>query len=127
MSALKALEVSKKSEELRKTLHARCNYFKKQITKTLIPTLPSESHISLVMVRDAALCKKASDLLLEEFGFYLQPINYPTVAKEEERLRVTITPQHTEAMIDSLVQALDNIWTKLGLPREEAPKLVANL
>ncbi len=126
MSALKSIEVSKKSDALRKTLHSNCNYFKEQISKTNIPTLDSESHISLVMVRNANLCKKASDMLLEKYGFYLQPINYPTVPKGEERLRVTITPQHTTAMIDSLVKALDEIWEELKLPREELRLLRAN-
>ncbi len=83
--------------------------------------LENGSHIVPVMVRDAELCKAASDLLLERHSIYIQPINYPTVAKGSERLRVTPTPRHTHAHIASLVESLVDVWQTLGIPFVEPP------
>jgi 5-aminolevulinate synthase len=85
-----------------------------------IPTMPNPSHIVPVMVGDAAKCKWISDLLLDECGVYVQPINYPTVAKKTERLRITPTPLHTDADIDVLVRALSNLWSRCALARQVA-------
>jgi 5-aminolevulinate synthase len=81
-----------------------------------LPALDNPSHIVPLMVRDAALCKAASDLLLERHAIYIQPINYPTVAKGAERLRITPTPRHTEAHVAELVEALVDVWRTLKLP-----------
>lgn len=67
------------------------------------------------MVRDAELCKAASDLLLERHNIYIQPINYPTVAKGSERLRITPTPRHSQQDIAALVEALVDVWQTLGI------------
>jgi 5-aminolevulinate synthase len=80
-----------------------------------IPHLMNPSHIVPVMVGDAALCKRISDTLLNRFNIYVQPINYPTVPRGKERLRITPTPLHSQHDIASLVMALSEIWTATGL------------
>ena len=81
-----------------------------------IPTLYSDGHIIPVPIGDAALCRKASELLLEQFAIYLQPINYPTVPKGTERLRITPTPFHDDRLIWKLATALREVWEELDLP-----------
>jgi 5-aminolevulinate synthase len=82
-----------------------------------IPVLAGETHIVPVMIGDAALCKAASDRLLERHGIYIQPINYPTVPVGTERLRITPTPCHGDRLISELTEALVEVWTALGLHR----------
>jgi 5-aminolevulinate synthase len=82
-----------------------------------IPVIPNPSHIVPLLVGDAELAKQASDLLLEEHDIYVQAINYPTVPRGEERLRITPTPGHVKQYRDHLVQAVNAVWQKLGLKR----------
>ena len=87
------------------------------LTNIILTCSPGPSHIVPVLVGDPALAKAASDKLLTEHDIYVQSINYPTVARGEERLRITVTPRHTFEQMDRLVRAVDQIFTELGINR----------
>jgi len=82
-----------------------------------LPVMPSTTHIVPLMVGDPVKAKKISDVLLAEYGVYVQPINYPTVPRGTERLRFTPGPAHDDAMMHELVDALVEIWGRLELRR----------
>ncbi|MBN9029261.1 MAG: 5-aminolevulinic acid synthase [Rhizobium sp. 63-7] len=90
------------------------------LDKSGIPHMPNPSHIVPVMVGDAAKCKWISDIMLDSFDIYVQPINYPTVPRKTERLRITPTPMHSDADLDHLVGSLHQLWSRCALARAVA-------
>ncbi|HEY1942762.1 MAG TPA: 5-aminolevulinate synthase [Roseiarcus sp.] len=119
-SATKAVRHLKASSVERERHQHMARLVKHALRAAGLPVLDNPSHIVPLMVRDAAKCRAASEMLLERHDIYIQPINYPTVARGAERLRITPTPRHTEAQVAALVEALVDVWSALGLPFEEA-------
>jgi len=115
--ALASIRYVKAHDELRQKHQERAARLKRLFAEAGLPAMDSVSHIVPVMVGDAVLCKQVSDILLDSYGIYVQPINYPTVPRGTERLRFTPTPQHTDEMMTQLVAAMNEVWGKLGLKR----------
>jgi 5-aminolevulinate synthase len=115
-AAAKAVEIVKGAEALRARHQQQVAKTKAALAAAGIPLLANPSHIVPAMIGDAELCKMASDRLLERHSVYIQPINYPTVARGTERLRITPTPFHDDALIDELVIAMVETWKAIGLP-----------
>src|ERR1700681_3154741 len=115
-AAIRHLKVSSFERERHQERAARV---KAVLSSAGLPVMPSDTHIVPVLVGEPEKCKEATDLLLAEHGIYIQPINYPTVPKGSERLRITPTPYHEDALIDALAEALVDVWEQLGLPRKD--------
>jgi 5-aminolevulinate synthase len=112
-AAIRHLKTSNWERERHQDRAART---KAVLTAARLPVMTSPTHIVPVYVGDPERCKQASDLLLSDHGIYLQPINYPTVPKGTERLRITPSPYHDDALIDALAEALVDVWQRLDLP-----------
>ena len=113
--ALASVRLLKKDPGLRARHQERAATLKRRLAAAGLPAIANSSHIVPVPVGDAGLCKQAADLLLGDYGIYIQPINYPTVPRGSERLRITPTPLHDDAAMDRLVHALVAVWERLGL------------
>jgi 5-aminolevulinate synthase len=118
VAAIKHLKTSTWERERHQERAARV---KAVLTAAGLPVMDSATHIVPVMVGDPEKCKAASDRLLAEHGIYIQPINYPTVPKGTERLRIAPSPYHDDGLIDALAEALVEVWAELELPRKQAP------
>ncbi len=101
--------------ELRERHQERARTLKAKLREARLPAMPSPSHIVPVFVGDAVRCKQVTDALMERHAIYVQPINYPTVPKGTERLRLTPTPLHDDETMERLVAALQDVWGRLEL------------
>ncbi|KAF7722934.1 mitochondrial 5-aminolevulinate synthase [Apophysomyces ossiformis] len=115
--AMESVKYLKKSTAERHMQQINTRVVKSRLAELGIPVVPNPSHIVPVLLGDAAAAKLASDELLSDHSIYVQSINYPTVPRGEERLRITPTPGHNGKMIDQLVESLETIWSRYGFKR----------
>jgi 5-aminolevulinate synthase len=115
--ALASLTVLKTADQLRAGQQRQTQRLWEKLQTCGLPILPSESHIIPLLIGGAKCCKGVADWLFLHANIYVQPINYPTVPVGQERLRLTPSPHHTDAMIDDFVEALDHLWQQQHLPR----------
>ncbi len=115
--ALASVRHLKKSTAEREIHQERATALKSKMREADLPVMPSASHIVPVLVGDPVICKQASDMLLEDYGIYVQPINFPTVPRGTERLRFAPNPLHNDEMMDHLIKSLKEVWQKLDIDK----------
>jgi len=118
-AATAAIRHLKTSSSERERHQQRAARVKAVLSVAGLPVIPNDTHIVPILVGDPLNCKAASDLLLSKHGIYIQPINYPTVPRGSERLRITPSPYHDDALVDALGVALVEVWQELGLPLKQ--------
>ncbi len=115
--AVASIRYLKAHDEVRVQHQERAAALRARLIKAGLPVMPSVSHIVPVLVGNPVHCKLISDILLSDFGIYVQPINYPTVPRGTERLRFTPSPAHTDEMMDKLAVALESLWSRCNIQR----------
>ncbi len=115
--AVASIRYLKDHNDVREAHQERAAALKARLAKAGLPVMPSVSHIVPVLVGDPVHCKMISDVLLSDFGIYVQPINYPTVPRGTERLRFTPSPAHTDEMMEALADALEKLWVHCNIAR----------
>jgi 5-aminolevulinate synthase len=123
--ALASIRHLKHSGIERARLEARAETLKKRLTAAGLPVVNGMSHIVPVTVGDPVHCKAVTDALLDRYAIYVQPINYPTVPRGTERIRLTPSPVHTDQQMDHLVTALTELWEACPLSRGQTVRLAA--
>ncbi len=114
-AARRSVQIVRDAQGMRDLHQDRAARLKRCLHQAGLPVMPSETHIVPILVGNPVACRQASDMLMSRHRIYVQPINYPTVARSTERLRLTPTPYHDDAAIDRLTEALLDVWDSLGL------------
>ena len=115
--ALTSVRHLKASPVERERHQERAATLKRLLKDAGLPMMPSATHIVPVLVGDPVMCKRVTDILLADYGIYIQPINFPTVPRGTERLRITPSPLHSDELMAALVAALSAVWGQLELSR----------
>lgn len=115
--ALASVKHLKHSQEERTAHQERAAALKAKLRAANLPVMDSPSHVVPVMIGDPVICKQLTDALMDQYDIYVQPINYPTVDKGTERIRLTPGPKHTDEHMDALINALDELWGQMQLQR----------
>jgi 5-aminolevulinate synthase len=118
--AVASVKYLKQNNALREKHQERALRLKTLLREAGLPLMPSDTHVVPLLVGDPVACKAVTDALLSEYGIYVQPINYPTVPRGTERLRLTPSPLHDDELMANLIDALQNVWVRLGLSAKAA-------
>lgn len=123
--ALASIRYLKRSTSERDALHERAATVKRRLQEARLPVMVGDSHIVPVIIGNPVHCKAVTDALLDHHGIYVQPINYPTVPRGGERIRLTPSPVHTDAHIDALLKALQQLWAACPVSAGRTVRLAA--